>query len=447
MARYKLPPGPPGRFLIGSFPLGRRDPLSLLTEWARAYGDIFFYRALTTPVYFLNHPDLIAPVLVTNNRDFVKGRGLQVNQRLFGKGLLTSEGEFWLRQRRLCQPAFHSDHMKAYGATMVEYAENFLAQWQGGEERHLDLEMRMLTLKIAAKALFGAETGPSTPNISKAAKPIAEFNTRGRMLIPLMRYLPTPLNLRYQKAVRRLERFARSVIQEGRKGAENKDSLLSLLLNFRDPVSGPLSARQLRDEVITFLLAGHETTALTLCWTVYLLAQNPLAEQKLLTEFNMVVGERPLGAEDLPQLPYAEKVIRESLRLYPPAFAIARVAAHDCEIAGYRVPRGASIVMSQWVMHRDPRFYDDPEQFKPERWSEEFASRLPKFAYFPFGGGPRLCIGSAFAVMEATLLLLSMLRRFHLSLAAGSNVTPVTAITLRPENGMRVVLTTRASSL
>ncbi len=441
MLRYQLPPGPPGNFLLGSFPLGRRDPLSVLTEWARTYGDIFFYRAFTTPVYFLNHPDLIASVLVTNSRNFVKGRGLQVNERLFGKGLLTSEGELWLSQRRLCQAAFSSDCVKAYGATMVEYTEKALVQWREGEERDLDPEMRQLTLKIVTKVLFGADVSPSASSLLRTARPIAEFNARGRALLPLMRYLPTPLNLRYRNAVRRLERFAQFIIREGRKNDTNAGGLLSLLLASRGPDGGALSARQLRDEAITFLLAGHETTALALCWTFYLLALNPFAEEKLLAELKAVAGERPLEAADLQRLSYAERVIRESLRLYPPAFAVARVAAVDTEIGGYQVPRGASVVMSQWVMHRDPRFFDEPEQFKPERWSEEFTSRLPKFAYFPFGGGSRLCIGSSFALTEATLLLLTILRRFHFSLVPGSSVTPVTAITLRPASGMRVIVT------
>jgi cytochrome P450 len=444
MRRYPLPPGPPGRFLLGSFPLGRRDPLSVLTEWAKTYGDIFFYRAFTTPVYFLNHPDLIASVLVTNSRNFVKGRGLQVNERLFGKGLLTSEGELWLSQRRLCQPAFHSDCVKAYGATMVEYAEKALAQWRDGEERDLELEMRQLTLKIVAKALFGADISPSVSSLLRAARPITEFNTRGRALLPLMRYLPTPLNLRYRKAVRRLERFAQFVIREGSRNGKHTGGLLCLLLDSRGPDGSALTVRQLRDQTITFLLAGHETTALALCWTFYLLAQNPFAEEKLLAELSAAAGERPLEAVDLPRLPYAEKVIRESLRLYPPAFAVARMALQDCEIGRYRVPKGASVVMSQWVIHRDPRFFDSPEQFQPERWSEDFVNRLPKFAYFPFGGGPRLCIGSSFALTEAMLLLLTILRRFHVSLAPGCAVQPVTAITLRPANGMRVILTRRA---
>jgi cytochrome P450 len=429
--------------LIGSFPLGTSEPLRLLTEWARTYGDIFYYRAFTTPVYFLNHPDLIASVLVTHSRDFIKGRGLQVNERLFGKGLLTSEGDLWLRERRICKPAFHSDRVQRYGELMVDYAERMLARWRPGESRDLYTDMRQLTLEIVVKALFNVEIGEWVRRVAAAAEPIMELNTRGRILVPLIRYLPTPLNLRYRRAVRGLERIVRTIIQQRAKNGEDSEDLLSMLLHARDEEGRPLSFRQVRDEVMTLLLAGHETTALALCWTFYLLASNPFVEEKLVREITGVLRQGPPRALDLGRLPYADKVVRESMRLYPPAFAIARVAVRDCQIGGYCVPRGASVVMSQWVMHRDPRFFENPEFFNPDRWSEEFTERLPRFAYFPFGGGPRVCIGSSFAMMEATLLVISILQRFHFSLVPGCEVTPVTSITLRPKNGVRVLLEPR----
>ncbi|HTV55949.1 MAG TPA: cytochrome P450 [Terriglobia bacterium] len=438
-----LPPGPPGHFLIGSFPLGTSDPLQLLAEWARTYGDIFYYRAFTSPVYFLNHPDLIASVLVTHCRDFIKGRGLQVNGRLFGKGLLTSEGDLWLRERRLCQPAFHSEQVQRYGELMVEYAERMLASWQPGESRDLCTDMRRLTLEIVAKTLFNVEIGDWVDGVVEAAEPIMALNTRGRILVPFMRYLPTPLNLRYRRAVRSLERIVRTIIERRAQCRGDGEDLLSMLLRAHDQDGQPLSFRQVRDEIMTLILAGHETTALALSWTFYLLASNPSVEAKLMAEITGVLGQEPPRAHDLARLPYAERVVRESMRLYPPAFAVARMAIRDCEIGGYRVPRQASVVMSQWVTHRDPRFFHNPEHFDPDRWSEEFVERLPRFAYFPFGGGPRVCIGSSFARMEATLLVTSILQRFHFSLDPACEVTPVTSITLRPKNGIRVVLEPR----
>lgn len=442
MRRYPLPPGPPTRSLIGAFPLGSRDPLQLLTEWARQYGDIFYYRAFTTPVYFLNHPELIASVLVTDSRNFIKGRGLQVNRRLFGNGLLTSEGDLWLQQRRLCQPAFHVERLHSYARLMVEYAERMLEGWRPGEWRDLYAEMRQLTLEIVVKALFSIEASDWMQQVAEVAEPITDFNTRGRILIPLVRYLPTPVNLRYRRAVRRLERIVRTMVSR-RAGGGSSDDLLSLLLAARDEKGRRLSARQIRDEVMTFLLAGHETTALALCWTFYLLARSPSVEEKLVAEVRRVSGDRPIAESDLSRLTYTGKVVRESMRLYPPAYAVARVAVRDVEIGGYRVPRGASVVMSQWVMHRDGRFFEHLEDFDPDRWSEEFVAHLPRFAYFPFGGGPRVCIGAGFATMEATLLLARIVQRFQLSLAPGFVAKPIPSITLRPERAIRVLLKSR----
>jgi cytochrome P450 len=419
------------------------EPLQLLAEWARTYGDIFYYRAFTTPVYFLNHPDLIASVLVTHSRDFAKGRGLRVNKRLFGKGLLTSEGDLWLRERRLCQPAFHSEQLQRYGELMVDYAERMLARWQPGESRDLCADISRLTLEIVAKALFNTETGEWAERVVAATEPIMQLNTRGRILVPLMRYIPTPLNLRYRRAVRGLDHIVKTIIERRAKCREDGEDLLSMLVRARDEDGRPLSFRQVRDEIMTLILAGHETTALALCWTFYLLATNPSVEEKLVREITGVLGEEPPSIHDLTRLPYTEQVVRESMRLYPPAFAIARMAVRDCEIGGYRVPRRASVVMSQWVMQRDSRFFENPECFNPDRWSDGFIEQLPRFAYFPFGGGPRVCIGSSFAMMEATLIVISIAQRFHLSLAPGCAVTPITSMTLRPKNGIRVVLEPR----
>jgi cytochrome P450 len=441
--RSKLPPGPPGHFLVGNFPLGTRDPLKLLTQWAREYGDIFYYRAFATRVYFLNRPDLIESVLVTNSRDFIKGRGLQVNRRLFGNGLLTSEGDFWLRQRRLCQPAFHRDGLQAFSVQMVEYTERMLEGWHDGEVRDIQEELMRLTLQIAAKTLLGVEMGERVQEFSRAVQPIMQFNTRGRMLMPLVRYLPTPLNIRYRLAVRRLERIVTQMIRKRQAHGVAESDLLSVLIEARDEKGRGLTERQLRDEGVTLLLAGHETTALALCWTFYLLALHPEVESRLLEEIDEILGRRRPEFADLARLKYAESAIRESMRLYPPAYAMARIASKDCEIAGYRVPRGASLVMSQWVMHRDPRFFERPEEFIPDRWTGEFLKRLPNFAYFPFGGGPRVCLGASFAMMESILLLATILQRFRLGLCSEEKVNPVAAITLRPAHGIPMKLQRR----
>lgn len=439
MRRDDFPPGPPGTRIIGNFPLGARNPLDLLSEWARRYGDIFYYRALTIRVFFLNHPALIESVLVTNSGNFAKGRGLQVNRRLFGRGLLTSEGDLWRRQRKLCQPAFHRERIESYGEIMARYAQRELDGWLEGELFNLHRELMRLTFQIAAKALFGAEIGGMLDEAERALTPIMEFNTRGRILIPMLRYLPTPRSVRYRLAVRRLDRIVNQILSAPDSCAD--ETLLATLRTARREKQ--ISDRQMRDEIMTLLLAGHETTALALSWTFVLLAKHPEIERRLVSELSTALGARPPEPADVPKLPFTGRVVKESLRLYPPAYAMARVAAHDCKIAGYRIPRGASVVMSQWVTHRDPRFFDRPEEFLPDRWTDDFNKQLPNFTYFPFGGGPRVCIGAAFATMELVLILASILQRFQVEVPEPEKITPLPAITLRPEGGVQAILHAR----
>ncbi len=440
MNRTQLPPEPPGRFLIGNFPLGASDPLAVFTEWSRQYGDLFTYRAFYFRVFFANHPDVIESVLVTKANCFVKGRGLQANRKLFGSGLLTSEGSLWRRQRRLCQPSFHRARVESYAPFMTSYAEKMLESWCEGEVRDLHEEMRELTLAIVTKALFGVEIGDKRREVARALMPVMDFNASGRILVPFALLLPTPSNIRYRLAVLRLERVVHRIVEERLATGGDNNDLLSSLLAARDENGAGMSRRQLRDEVMTLLLAGHETTALALCWTFYLLARHPEAERKLVEEIRTVVGERTPQVSDLPRLVYAERVLKESLRLYPPAYAMARQAVRECELAGFRVPKGTSVVVSPWVTQRDPRFFPRPEEFNPERWTEEFAHRLPRFAYFPFGGGPRVCIGAGFATTEAILLLTTILQRFHLELLPGQQIIPSPSITLRPKGGVKVRL-------
>lgn len=443
MHTRNLPPGPPNRFPFGNFPFGGRDPLRTLTSWAREYGDIFHYRAFFFHVYFLNHPDDIEDVLVRHNRNFVKGRGLQGNRRLFGNGLLTSEGDFWLRQRRLSQPAFHRERIASYARIMTSYTERMLAGWHAGETRDVHRDMMRLTLEIVAKALFDADVTAVVDRVGESLQTIMQQNSRGQMLLPLLRQLPTPGNLRYRRAVAKLDGIVYNIIRERRQSGRDAGDLLSMLLGARDEDGSRMTDRQLRDEAITLMLAGHETTAIALSWTWYLLSQYPEVEQKLLMELCEVLDGRAPEFADLPRLVYTEKVVREAMRLYPPAYAMARIALQDCEIRGYRIPAGASVVFSQWIVHRDARFYDQPERFLPERWTDEFARRLPKFAYFPFGGGPRICIGASFAQMEAVLLLATMAQKFKLSLVPEQSLDFLPAITLRPRHGIRFVLSRR----
>jgi cytochrome P450 len=440
------PPGPRNRGIIGNFPLASSDPLGLYTQWARQYGDIFYYRAFFRHIYFLNHPDFIEHVLVTNHQSFIKGEALQFNRRIFGNGLLTNEGDSWLRQRHLIQPAFHRDRIESYGNTMVAYAERMMAAWHDGEVRDIHLDMMRLALEIVAKALFNVEVSAERDRIAVALNTFMELGSRGRMLVPpILRLLPTADNLRYRRAARQLDDIVYGLIQRRRSNGEVADDLLYALLQAQDE-GGGIEDEQLRDEVMTLLLAGHETAAVSLSWTWYLLAQYPEVEKELWSELRAVLNGRSPGTQDLPQLRYTERVVKEAMRLYPPAWAIVRNSLKDCEIGGYRVPAGATLVMSQWVMHRDPRYYDQPERFQPGRWLDGRAQGAPKFAYFPFGGGPRTCIGASFAAMEAVLVLATIAQRYQIRIAPDDPVEVLPTITLRPRHGLHVALTRRAEN-
>ena len=439
--RITRPPGPEPHFLIGNFPLGRPDPLAVFTGWAREFGDIFYYRAGWIHVYFLNSPELIESVLVTNQQNFRKDRVIQNSRWFLGQGLLTSEGGEWLRQRRLSQPAFHRERLALYARIINGCAEEMLDSWKDGENRDVHQEMMQLTLRVVAKVLFSVDVKNESKEVAAALNLLMKHSSGARMLLPpWVRYLPLPFLIRVRRAVRQLDDVVYRIIRERRRSENDNGDLLSMLMSARDEDGSRMTDRQLRDEVMTFLLAGHETTALSLSWAWFLLSENPEAENKLHHELARVLDGKNPSFEDLPRLCYTEAVVKESVRLYPPAWSLARTAAEDFEIGGYLVPAGSNVVMSQWIMHRDPRFFPSPEQFDPGRWFEEHTQRLPRFAYFPFGGGPRYCVGASFAMMEATLLLAAIVQRFRLRMVPGHKVVPVPSITLRPKYGIKMSL-------
>lgn len=433
--------------MIGNFPLGSTDPLGVYTRWARQYGDIFYYRVFSRHIYFLNHPDLIEHVLVTNYQSFIKGEALQSNRRIFGNGLLTNDGDSWLQQRHLIQPAFHRDRIESYGDTMVAYTERMMAAWHDGEVRDIHRDMMRLALEIVAKVLFNVEVTADTDRIAGALNTFMELGSRGRMLLPpILRLLPTADNFRYRRAARQLDDIVYGLIHRRRLDVEIADDLLSGLLQAQAIGRRAMSDEQLRDEVMTLLLAGHETTAVSLSWTWYLLAQYPEVEKKLWSELRAVLNGRSPRVQDLSRLPYTERVVKEAMRLYPPAWAIVRNSLKDSDLGGYRVPAGATVMMSQWVMHRDPRYYDQPEQFNPDRWLEGRAKGASKFTYFPFGGGPRTCIGASFATMEGVLVLAAIAQSYQVRVVPDCPVEPLPTITLRPRRGIKVVLTRRVEN-
>jgi cytochrome P450 len=441
---------PGGHWLTGHLRPFQRDRLGFLTECARVHGDMVDIRLGPMRVRVLNHPDLIEEVLVTKSRHFIKHGPLRQARPSLGNGLLTSEGDFWRQQRRLSQPAFHRDRVAAYAAIMVAAAERMLDGWAGadGQVRDLQDDMMRLTLEIVAKCLVDADVSGDAADASAAMETlIRSFTDRVDRWIRLPASWPTPSNLRFRRALGRLDRIVYRIIAERRASGADRGDLLSMLLHAQDQDDGrQMTDRQLRDEAMTLFMAGHETTANTLAWTWMLLSQNPDAMSALHEELDAVLGpgrHAPTFA-DLPRLVHADRVITEALRVCPTVWLLGREAVEPCTIGGVPVPVGLTLWMSQWVLHRDPRFFDDPDAFRPERWADGLARRLPRYAYFPFGGGPRICIGNAFAQMEAVLVLATMARRYFIRLAPGAVVRPFPTMTLRPDGGVKVVVTPRS---
>lgn len=428
----------PGSAIVGL----RLDPLRFLPEVVRQYGDVVRFQFGKQETYLLNDPELIRDVLVTHDRRFSKGPGLRVAERLLGQGLLTSEGAFHRRQRRLAQPAFHRQRIAAYGQVMAEYTEQCQQQWRNGVELDLAEEMRGLTLRIAAKTLFDTEVTDEIDAISDALTQ-SLYLYRFAMLpfaARMERFLPF-LTRRFNRARARLDATVYRMIAERRASGEDRGDLLSMLLLARDvdEDGGQMTDEQLRDEAMTLLLAGHETTANAFAWTWLLLGQNPEVEARLHEEVDRVLGGRTPTVDDVPHLAYTRMVFSEAMRVYPPAWIVARKALEECPLGSFSLPAGALVLMSEWVTHHDERYYPEPHRFDPERWTREAAASRPKFAYYPFGGGSRLCIGEQFAWMEGVLVLAALAARWRFRLVPGHPIVPQPLITLRPKHGVRVI--------
>jgi cytochrome P450 len=447
MSTALFPQGPKGNFLLGIMSDFNRDALGFIERLPREYGDVVRARFFYLLSYFLYHPNDIEQVLATNNRNFIKPRSVRTPFfcRLVGNGLLTSEGEFWRRQRRLAQPAFHRARINAYGETMVAYAEKMLDSWRDGEQRDVHQDMTHLTMQIVTRTLFNTDVTHEAEHISAALQIIVEpFSSQATLKWILDNRLPTRTNRRFHEAVRQIDEFIFRIINQRRASGEDHGDLLSMLLQAQDEQDGTgMTDQQLRDETMTLFLAGYETTSLALTWAWYLLAQHPEAETKLWQELDEVLGGRAPQVADMPRLHYTEMIAKETMRLYPPAYIVGREAVKDCEVGGYRVRAGTQLFMPTWVVHRDARFYECPNAFWPERWTTEFTEQLPRYAYFPFGGGPRICIGNSFAMMEFILLLATMAQKFQLRLVPEQRVELYPAMSLRPRHGIKVTLNRR----
>ena len=447
---------PPGPTYILPYRLVRKflhDPLKLLTDISHTYGDIAHFKFGSQNVYLLNNPDYIEDVLVTNYKKFIKSRGLQVSKRLLGNGLVTSEGEYHDLQRHLIQPTFYPKRIKSYSDMMIKQANDMCNSWHDGAILDIHKEMTKLTLAIICKTVLGYDIDPEHDEVGDALLTCMKYFNR--LLMPfgeLIEKIPLlPINKGFQKAKKDLDSIVYRIIKEHRKNLdkgdnkESHDDLLLTLLQAQDEEAGigRMTDEQLRDEVMTIFLAGHETTANALTWTYYLLSENPLIETRLQEELYSIFGNSrtPITVDDVPKLQYTEKLLTESMRLFPPAWALGRQAIDDYKVGGYSVPKGSIILMSQYVMHRDPRYFPEPDRFYPDRWTEEFRKQLPRFSYFPFGGGIRGCIGEPFAWLEGILLIATICRQWRLKHVPSHKVELKPLITLRPKYGMQMKIT------
>jgi len=400
-------------------------------------------------VYFHAHdPRVIEEVLVEHNQSFIKSVEVRRDMRdLFGQGLLTSSGNFWLRQRRLAQPAFHRERIAGYGKVMIEEAQNLLAAWQNGDTRDIHHDMMRLAQAVVLRTIFSTAPDEERDRLGAALNAVLmRFTQRGVVRLvesTTGKPLPTPTHRTARLALQQIDATIQRIVDEHCSGDHEQDDLLSMLMAARDEEGDAMSNQQLRDECVTLFVGGHETTALALTWTLYQLSHAPQVVAKLHQEFDSVLGLKLPSVDDMPHLTYTANVIQESMRLYPPAWVITREANEDVIIDGQRIPKGSTIVMSPYALHRNPRYYNRPDEFIPERWVDDLARRLPRFAYFPFGGGSRQCIGNQFAMMEAILVTACILQQWDVADIAHQAITLEPSITLRPKAGPVLVVRSR----
>jgi cytochrome P450 len=436
-----LPPGPAGTLIGGN--IGRVGPrrVDFFLELARTYGALAGFRIGRWRLFLASDPDLIQQVLITDAKHYIKHFGARTFKPVLGNGLVTSEGEFWLRQRRLIQPAFLKARVLSYVPEMIELTKAMLECWSPGASVDVESEFSALTSAIALKTLFGLDGQGDRERLDVSLRLAFDLLTTrldGPFQVPI--WLPTPANLRLRRAIIELNRGVDGFIATGHARHPPGNDLLSTMISAQAEDGTQMTDRQLRDEAMTLYLAGHETTALTLAWTWYLLSQHPHVEEKLASEWGRVLGGRAPGADDLAALPYTAAVIAESMRLYPPVYALGREATTDLELGGYRVKRGYTVLMSQWVNHRDPKYFPDPERFSPERWEDGLEKKLPKFAYYPFGGGQRMCVGSHFANVEAMIVLATVGQKYKFTLEPDAVIDIKPQITLLPKHGIPATL-------
>jgi cytochrome P450 len=446
LATALRPPGPKHRPVIGQYAQFRKDAPAFLLRTARQFGDVAHFKLGSQKVFLLSHPDYVKDVLITRQHYFMKSRMLQRSKVLLGEGLLTSEGALHTRQRRLVQPAFHKQRLAGYAETMIAYGARARERWRDGETLAMDQEMMRLTLAVVAKTLFNTDVESEAHEIGEALTAILSlFEIIMMPFSALIEKLRTPPVRRFERAKQRLDQTIYGMINARRESGRDYGDLLSMLLLAQDEEgTGSMSNEQVRDEALTLFLAGHETTANALTWTWYLLSQHPDVEARFHAELDQVLAGRLPAPEDFGRLPYTEMLFAESMRLYPPAWGIGRMAIREYDVAGYELEPGSIILTSPYVVHRDPRWFPEPERFDPQRWMPEEKARRPKFSYFPFGGGARVCIGEHFAWLEGVLLLATLGQKWRFRLVPGHPVAHRALITLRTRHGMKMVAEVRS---
>lgn len=436
--------GPRGRLLTGNLHDFAESPLDFLTRAAREHGPVVRLRFGRRRALLLNDPAIIEEVMMSRRTSFIKSAPLRAQHRLFGNGLLTNEGDSWLRQRRLAQPAFHRDKIALYANVIVEQASALVDSMRAGGVEEIHGRLKNFTILVVSNSLFGGDVGHRAHALGGALEDTMDrYASRRGFARFTPDWFPIPVNNAYRQGVSAIEETVLEIITSRRNETESRSDLLSILMEARYENGEAMTDRQLRDEAVTLFLGGIDTPALALTWCWYLLSQNPDVEQKMFEEIDSQIGSRSANFSDIPRLCYVEMVVKEAMRLFPPAWLLSRDAVETVTIGNLEIASGTSVLMSPWVTHRDPAFFADPLRFDPNRWRNGATENLPKFAYLPFGGGPRGCIGASFAMTEMILALATIGQRLKFRLADGTRVVPQASMTLRPKNGMNVKIEPR----
>jgi cytochrome P450 len=440
---------PPAHWFFGHLRDMKRDLLGFFSHCERNFGPVVPLKLYWVPFYLVNDPAVIQRVLFAEQSKFVKPTAFQAVKPMFGDGLLTSEGKFWQGQRALIQPLFHKQSIDRYAGVVVNSTASMMEAWDRDGSRDAYEDLSELALDIVLRSLFsGADIADGRSAVLGAARGVQDFFISWRKhYLPVAPWLPLPAQNKLRRAVEDVDRVIYKLIDARLASGERGQDMMSLLLDAGGNADAKMSRRAVRDELVTMFLAGHETSAVAMSWGLYELARDPRVTAKLRLELEGALGDRSPTLEDLPRLPYLDQVVKEVMRLYPSAYNIGRVATENVKVGDYTVRPGENVIMCQWAVHRSHRHYDNPEAFWPERWETERARKMPKFAYFPFSGGPRNCIGAQFALLEAKLILSTLVQRYDVAIEPGSNPTIDAALTLRPAAGMRVNVQRRLMAL